>query len=117
MKNLIITIGIVVFIVTITGMQFTCNQMLHTKQEMKFAADEAAATAALCLDEEAFGDGNLYFNKEKAGAQAKAMAGLNMPKGKCKVDIEFFAGERPAVKVIIKRGRLTAVSKYEYVAY
>lgn len=117
MKNLIITVGIIVFIVSITGMQFQCNSMLHTRQEMKFAADEAAATAALCLDRNTYGEGILSFDKDKAKASAETMAALNMQKGNYTIALDYLEGKKPGVKVIIEKGKLRAASEYEYVAY
>ena len=47
MKNFIITTGAVILIVTIMSYQFQCNRLLREKQQLKYVADEAAATAAL----------------------------------------------------------------------
>ena len=117
MKNLIITIGIVIFIVTISGMQLYCNGMLHSRQDLKFAADEAAATAALCLNRSDYANGSITFDKAEAERCAEEIAGLNLKKDKFKLEISYLSGNRPAVVVTIRQGVLKAHSRYEYVPY
>ena len=117
MKNMIITIGMIIFIMTMTGMQYRCNSVLHRKQDMKFAADEAAATAALCIDREAFGQGIIKIRRAEAERAARDMAWLNLGKESGKLGIRFTEGVRPTVTVIITEGKLRAESEYEYVPY
>lgn len=117
MKNMIITVGMIIFIMTMTGMQYRCNAVLHKKQDMKFAADEAAATAALCIDREAFGQGVIKIRRDEAERVAADMAALDLKEQDAEIAVEFSDGERPMVKVTITDGRLRVTSEYEYVAY
>ena len=117
MKNLIITIGMIIFIMTMMGMQSSCNHMLHTRQEMKFAADEAAATAALCIDRRAFGEGLIRLDRVEAERSARIMAHMNLREQNYDFRIEFPREQDAAVRVVITEGRLSVTSEYEYVAF
>ena len=113
MKELIITSGILLFMVTVMGLQTSLNELMHRGQELKFAADEAAATAGLCIDPEAYGEGIIRFDREKAREEALAITRLNGKQG-ASLSIQYEEGEHPAVTVRLKQGELQVHSKYEY---
>lgn len=117
MKNMIITFGIVVFILTISSMQLSCNEMLKDEQDLKFAADEAAATAVLCLNKFEFGNGNITFNKKTSERRAREITRVNLRNKDFKLALRYLEGETPAVEVWLRQGKLKAHSKYEYVSY
>lgn len=113
MKELIITSGILVFMTFVMGMQTDFDRLLHQGQELKFAADEAAATAGLCIDPESYGDGLIRFDRERAEGEAREMTALNL-KGNADLAIRFREDEHPSVTVILRKGRLQVHSEYEY---
>lgn len=119
MKNFIITTGAVILILTIMSYQFQCNQMLREKQLLKYAADEAAATAGLCFDEDHFGEGRLLFDRKKATRKAEQVISYNLQDSQFIWKISFTdqGQQRPFVTIIIEKDRLKVLSKYEYLPY
>lgn len=122
MKNFIITAGTLFLILTIMQYQFTLNQLLRDKADLKNVADEAAAAAALCVDAESFGEGALCFNRETAASKAGASISANLKERMMK-DLQWeitFNGEelqRPEVSVVLQWKKLKVISVYEYVPY
>lgn len=118
MKNFIITAGAVLLILTIMQYQFRCNNLLREKQQLKYAADEAAASAGLCFDEESFGQGQLRFDRKKAMEKAEQMITYNLGRKDILWKIAFSDQDlRPSVTITIETEKLKAVSKYEHVPY
>lgn len=122
MKNFIITAGALLLILTIMQYQFTLNHLLSQKAELKYAADEAAATAGLCIDAQMYGEGNLCFDKEKARKRAEQSLEYNLNVSEnddVKWEIHFEEGEdqRPKVIVRVHQGKMNIVSVYEHVPY
>ena len=119
MKNFIITTGAVVLILTIMSYQFQCNRLLRERQLLKYAADEAAATAGLCFDEERFGEGKLLFDRRKALQKAERVITYNVPASEIIWKISFADQDEknPSVTITIEKKRLKVMSKYEYLPY
>ena len=115
MKELIITSGILLFMVTVMAVQTELHQVMHEAQELKFAADEACATAGLCLDAESYGDGVLRFDRGKAEKEARAITALNLPGKAVEMRFTFREDTKPSVRILLTCGRLSAASEYEYV--
>lgn len=120
MKNLIVAASAVILILTIMQLQFQCNELLRRKQNLKYAADEAAASAALCCDDESFGIGVLKFDRRTAQKRAEETIRLNLTgryEENLRWEIRFFDEEqdRPHFVVTIYQRELKAVSTYEYV--
>ena len=115
MKNMIITVGAVILILTISGYQLKCNKMLHNKQNLKHAADEAAATASLYVDWKEYGEGNFVFDEDIAVTEGKRMLSLNLP-GESIISQFYFESnnDSPRVRVWVKMGKLQSISEYEY---
>ena len=117
MNNLIVTAGILIFMITLTGMQNQLNQVILLQRELQYAAEEAAATAALSLDREAFGEGYLRFDREGGRKAAKEITEKNL-KEPFSMDVTYGEGRaRPWVRVIIRSGKQRAVGEYEYVSF
>ncbi len=109
-------------ILSIMQFQFQCNELLRKKQNLKYAADEAAASAALCFDEASFGSGVFRFDRTAAREKAAKVISLNLPEEQGEsIRWELtFSDERqdhPYVEVTIRQERLRAVSVYEYVGF
>lgn len=106
-------------IITVIGFQMECNQLLRQKQNLKFMADEAAASASLCIKPYDFGEGKLVFDQEKATAVAQEIVKQNMPGKEVNTQVFFMmTGEkRTAVTVRLMWDNLTETSTYEYVSY
>lgn len=126
MKNFIITAGALLLILTIMQYQFQLNHLLRQKADLKYAADEAAASAGLCYDEEGFGDGVLRFDRRKAEEKAGEMIRLNLSASGSEnqgdeiswaLDFDDEEKERPKVTVSLRQGRLLVRSEYEHVPY
>ena len=119
MKNFIITTGAVILIVTIMSYQFQCNRLLREKQQLKYVADEAAATAALCFDEVSFGEGRLLFDRKRAMKKAEQIIAYNLQNSKLiwKISFEDQDVQRPSVTITIEKDRLKIMSKYDYLPY
>ena len=119
MKNFIITTGAVILILTIMSWQFRCNDMLREKQLLKYAADEAAASAGLCFDEDSFGQGRLLFDRKKAVNKAEQVISYNLQSREVVWKISFADQglQSPFVTVMIEKGPLKVLSKYEYLPY
>ena len=117
MKNLIITMGIVVYLVAAMGFQNQWNLMYHRSLELKYAADEAAATACLCIDRQAYGQGYIDFDRGEAERKARAIVCDNLKGSDFRMELTFHTGARPGVSVRLRKGELGARSTYEYVTY
>ena len=119
MKNFIITTGAVILILTIMSFQFQCNQLLREKQLLKYAADEAAATAGLCFDEIHFGEGKLLFDRRKALQKAEQVIAYNVSDSEIIWKISFADQDEknPSVTITIEKKRLKVMSKCEYLPY
>ncbi|HKM28121.1 MAG TPA: hypothetical protein VJY37_00400 [Anaerovoracaceae bacterium] len=89
MKNLIITIGSLILMTTIIYFQIDCNEMIRYKQQLKFAADEAAATASVCIDMDSFGEGLHVYDDATAVVKAKEIIELNLASKAVTFDISF----------------------------
>lgn len=117
MKNLLITAACLLLITTAISGWSQLHDLLRTKEGLKSAADEAAASAGLCIDEQAFGEGYLRIDREEAEARAEEMLLLNLKeKGKAaRWEVDFAEeGEIPSVTVTVYYKNLKAVSVYEY---
>ena len=114
MKNFIITTGAVILIVTIMSYQFQCNRL-----QLKYVADEAAATGALCFDEVSFGEGRLLFDRKRAMKKAEQIIAYNLQNSKLIWKISFADQDvqRPSVTITIEKDRLKIMSKYDYLPY
>ena len=101
------------------GYQLQCNRLLREKQLLKYAADEAAATAGLCFDEESFGEGRLLFDRKKALEKAERVISYNLQDAEIVWKISFVDqnARNPLVTVTIEKKRLKVFSKYEYLPY
>lgn len=118
MKNFIITTGAVILILTMMSCHIQCCRVLRTKELLKVSADEAAATAGVCFDPRAYGEGVLQFDEEKARSRAAQMIELNLKKAGIEPQWNlYFSGsaERPAVTVEVSYEQMTARGSYEYV--
>lgn len=117
MKNLIITIGIVMLVLSGLSLQFKCNEMLYRKTQMKMAADEGAATAALMIDKEAYKRGELKLDTEGGKKKADDVIENNM--GRIQVTTSYTYGytddNNPWVTVILEFNGMKASSQYEYI--
>lgn len=68
MKNFIVTIGVLFVMIIFSVYQVDSNMLMQKQEELKYIADEAADTAALCYDDEEYGDGNLVIEDDVANA-------------------------------------------------
>ncbi len=117
MKNLLIAAASVLFVLTMLLGWLRADQAVRAKQTLKYAADEAASAAALCIREEEFSEGRLEIDKEEAEKAAEKMILENLKDADetLRWEIVFLEeGEEPAVSVTIYDKRLKAVSVYEY---
>ena len=117
MKNLIITAGIVMYLVAAMGYQNRWNITYHKVLELKYAADEAAATACLCLDLAAYGQGRIDFDRAEAERKARAITAANLKSPEFDLRFFYIYGSRPGVGVHLRKDGLGARSVYEYVAF
>lgn len=119
MKNFIITTGAVILIITIMSYQFQCNRLLREKQQLKYVADEAAATAALFFNEVSFGEGKILFDRKTAMKKAEQIIAYNLQNSKLIWKISFADQDvqRPSVTITIEKDRLKIMSKYDYLPY
>lgn len=70
MKNLIITVAILVLLLIFTVFQSDINLMSREQMSLKDATEEIANTAALQFDKERYGEGIIVFDDVKANAAA-----------------------------------------------
>ncbi|MCQ2551191.1 MAG: hypothetical protein MJ146_03255 [Clostridia bacterium] len=106
MKNLIVTIAIVVLASNIIVYQKdTCNLVMNMNQA-KNVADEMARSAALCIDEKSLADGNIKFNKTTGKSRAKEAFGRYKSSffSNVKYDIAF-DDDSGTVKVTMNLGK------------
>ena len=73
MKNMIITLAIMLLLTNLIMFQKDTNTLVWTMNNMKLMADEMARSAALEVDEEQYALGTIKFN-EQAGKKAAASA-------------------------------------------
>lgn len=117
MKNLIITAALALLVMTMTAYQLQYVKLIREKTELKQVCDEAAAAAALCIDESQFGEGFLYFDRGNAKKKAEEMIIQNFTgeREKLSWNISFDdAGLRPAVTLKLVYEDLQAEAVYEY---
>lgn len=118
MKNLIITIGAVILILTVTQFQIQFSGMVRQKKMMKYVSEEAAASAALHYDAEAFGEGYLKFDREAGENKAEEMIRLNTTDKDnftWEITFDYKDADNPSVTVSIKKGTARVMSVYEYI--
>lgn len=118
MKNLIITISLVLLMTYLSSYSLKINKDLRVMKELKFMAEEGAGTAALFVDEEAYGEGEVSFQKEVADKKTKDIIEKNMSKeykGEYKTTISYKEGENPMVEVEIMCNKLKGKAIYELV--
>lgn len=73
MKNMIITLAIILLLSNLLMFQKDTNALVWTMNNMKFVADEMARSAALEVDEEKYSIGDFEF-EEKSGKEAAEKA-------------------------------------------
>lgn len=78
MKNLIVTLGAMIYVVTLIYFQIDLNGAFQYKNLLKAAADEAAATGALFTDFNSYAEGNQVFDYEKSIEEARASIDYNL---------------------------------------
>lgn len=103
----------------ISSLQFQYNRLTHTKMEMKFAADETAATAALAVDIRSYSRGILKFDEAAAINSGNKIIENNMKYKLFKVKYNFLYADTlsPKVVVEISMDGMKVCSKYEYVIF
>lgn len=74
---------------TIIYFQIDCNEMIRYKQQLKFAADEAAATTSVCIDMDSFGEGMHVYDDATALVKAKEILALNLDAKNVTYEISF----------------------------
>ncbi len=89
MKNFIITIGALLYMITIIYFQIDLNEAVRYKQILKYAADEGAATASLFIEEQAYGNGKFVYNDTEAVKKAREIIKYNLCDNNIKFDISF----------------------------
>lgn len=118
MKNLLITTGTAILIFTMSGYWLQLYELFTVKEKMKAAADETAVAAALQIDEESFGEGMLYFDREKATQTAEKVLLMNFPEadkeGRWELLFTDGAAEKPSVTVRFYYRKMKVISVYEY---
>ncbi len=117
MKNLIITAAAALLVMTMTMYQLQYTELIRQKTDLKQISDEAAAAAALCIDEREFGEGFFRFDREEAAKKAEDMITDNFAgdQSKLRWTIGFDdTSQRPAVTVRIVYGELEVETVYEY---
>ena len=77
MKNVIVVTAILIFAMTVMSLYAELNAEIREKRLLTDLAEEAAATAALFYDENAYGYGRYRFDRTKAEAMAKESLRLN----------------------------------------
>lgn len=117
MKNIIVTMAIVVLMTTIAGYQGLLNRSLRLEKQLKFAADEGGATASLFIDNKAYGEGILRFDKEAATKKISRIVQENLKNfgidGEKEIEFLDENQERPYVRVTVKSQGYEAQSLYE----
>lgn len=118
MKNLLITTGTAILIFTMSGYWLQLHELFAIKEKMKAAADETAAAAALQIDAESFGEGMLYFDRERAAQKAEEVLRLNFPEadkeGRWEILFTDGTAEKPSVTVRFYYRKMKVISVYEY---
>jgi hypothetical protein len=146
LKNLIITIGIIIFAAFLLTYQSDFNNMAREKELLKCIADEAVASASVCIDESKYGEGYLVFDDERVISKIEEMFKLNFDKnikfkytvliydesGKFRkygdLDLDFDLEKDPYVLLKVDIGKpefrgltsnntIYAISAYEYLSY
>lgn len=115
MKNLIVAAAMVIFILIVMGWQRELGGMLHQKQRLQYAAEEAAASIA--MDMAAAGQESEDPDKKAEESLLLQMAGAGGP---CQSDVPVSAeagfdrkGEgNLSVVVTVRQGKLAASGWY-----
>ncbi len=103
MKNVIVATAILIFAMTVMSLYAGLNVEIREKRILIDMAEEAAATAALFYDGDAYGYGRYRFDRGKAGAMAMESLRLNGFTDTSGARIEFYdEGDNPYVKVVIE---------------
>jgi len=80
MKNLVILIAIISFGSILMTYQIDFDKMAQEKQRLKFAADEALASASLSIDLWEYANGYLIYDDTKVKNKVKEMMNKNFDK-------------------------------------
>lgn len=103
MKNVIVVTAILIFAMTVMSLYAELNAEIREKRLLTDLAEEAAATAALFYDENAYGYGRYRFDRTKAEAMAKESLRLNGFNKISDAEIKFYdGGDDPYVKVTLE---------------
>ncbi len=115
MKNLIITTAMTLFLLIVMGWQMDLRDMLHQKQALQYAAQEAAAAIAIDMA----GDmPAIDWEQARQAAEARAgeqLAGHGAGTEPVTAEAAFDGkgqGSRLAVVVTVRQGRLSAAGWY-----
>lgn len=118
MKNLIITVAVILLMLSMMTGWFRLFDVMRTKGTLQAAAENGAAAAALCIDEEAFGDGILRFDEEAARKRAEEIIFANVPKvgevGQWEITFAEDKSKVPSVTVRVWYKELKVTAAYEY---
>ncbi|NLY81966.1 MAG: hypothetical protein GX078_04205 [Clostridiales bacterium] len=146
MKNLIITLGIIIFAALLITYQSDFNNMAREKELLKSISDEAVASASIYIDESAYGEGYLVFDDERVIGKIEEMLNLNLDEETAfkyailisdesekyrkygELDVDFDLEKEPYVllkidigkpkfRVISSNNTIYAISAYEYLSY
>ncbi len=115
MKNLIITAGIIIMASAALFMTIQYQIVVHSWINLKFAADDAAEAAALCIDPEAYAEGRISFDRTEGKRLAEKITDRNLGAGKYEMRLEFADGEQARAEAVLQAGKLKRKSVYEYV--
>ena len=103
MKNVIVATAILIFAMTVMCLYAELNAEIREKRLLTDLAEEAAATAALFYDENAYGYGRYRFDRAKAEAMALESLRLNGFDKISDAEIELYdGGDDPYVKVTLE---------------
>ncbi|GEM_PF-6604124 len=78
MKNLILGIALVLIFSLFSVYQSDSNRLSEHKEALKYAADEAAATAGLFYRQEEYAEGRKVFDDEKANEKLRSVTRKNL---------------------------------------
>lgn len=102
MKNVIVLTAILIFAMTVMGLYSELNSEIREKRLLTDMAEEAAATAALFYDENAYGYGRYRFDRAKGRSMAYESLKLNGLPAEAGAAIEFSDdGDDPSVRVTL----------------
>ena len=120
MKNLIITTAMVIFILTVMGWQLKLGETLHQKQRLQYAAEEAAAAAALSAWVSADGEqeSGLVWDEERARQAAEESLRMEFTEDALpdpiSAEVTFDQKRTGSLAVVVKArlGKITASGWY-----